>query len=81
MKADFQSHAFFSPIDFESLRTVIVPVKAMKREDSWTDLMEDGNIVHSGELKLDNQAMRTFVLFADGNIHFYKDKILFQGSI
>lgn len=42
-------------------------------------------IVHSGELKKRNQynmaQLRTFVLFKDGRVHYYKDKIMYRGQI
>jgi len=39
--------------------------------------------VHSGELKKRNEykrnQVRMFVLFKDGKVHYYKDKILSRG--
>jgi hypothetical protein len=58
------------------------------RIDSWTDLSDekdDLTILYSGELKkLSNNTLKsskllTFVLFRDGSLHYYKDKIMHRG--
>ncbi len=63
----------------------------MKKADSWVDLgseddtTSEAQIYHSGDLKKRNEhnmnQLRTFVLFKDGRIHYYKDKILYRGQI
>jgi PH domain len=50
------------------------------------DTLDDSAvIIHSGELKKKNKLkvnqQRTFVLFKDGSIHYYKDKIMYRGQI
>jgi len=62
----------------------------MKKIDSWVDLgsmTEDRHLVmiHSGDLKKLNEygqnQIRTFVLFGDGHIDYFKDKIMYRGSL
>ena len=67
------------------------PKKLLLRKDSWVDLGgedssdKDAKIFFSGDLKKRNEhnmnQLRTFVLFNDGRIHYYKDKILYRGQI
>jgi hypothetical protein len=67
------------------------PKKILLKADSWVDLGaedetdKDAKIFFSGDLKKRNEhnmnQLRTFVLFNDGRIHYYKDKILYRGQI
>ena len=60
-----------------------------KSKDSWVDLGEAQDSLHtivkSGELKKLNEygqnQVRTFVLFGDGHIDYFKDKIMYRGSL
>jgi hypothetical protein len=63
---------------------------ALKKLDSWVDLGGDDQVsshalVRSGELKKLNEygqnQVRTFVLFGDGHIDYFKDKIMYRGSL
>jgi hypothetical protein len=53
--------------------------------DLGEDQISSHNLVRSGELKKLNEygqnQVRTFVLFGDGHIDYFKDKIMFRGSL
>jgi hypothetical protein len=86
-----KAHPFFNGVNFSNLMKTNVPKKLLLKADSWIDLgAEDSEdketkIFFSGDLKKRNEhnmnQLRTFVLFNDGRIHYYKDKILYRGQI
>ena len=89
-----RQHAFFRNIDFESLNSLKMPFTRKASES--TDLSKNDSFwcksgnpevttVYKGELKKKNKffwsQVRTFVLFSDGKLNYYKDKALLRGCI
>ena len=87
MNLSAQILPLLSPFLDESDKLTLPSLK--KNKDSWVDLGEaqdsSHTIVKSGELKKLNEygqnQVRTFVLFGDGHIDYFKDKIMYRGSL
>lgn len=84
-----KAHPFFKGLVFESLNTQDLPLarKMSNKSDSPSSQTktEEDNVVYKGELKKKNkffwQQVRTFILYREGKLSYFKDKVLLRGTI